>query len=1053
MKQNYTGIAAWFAQNHIASNLLMVFFLVAGFLSVKSMTTEVFPTIDPKIITVSVAYQGASASDVEEAITQRVEEAVIGIDGIKRVSSTALEGLGTVTVELTEKANGVDVYNDIRNEIDRLQNFPPQNAERPIIVRIKPRGLVMKLAIYGDVPLERLRAYTEKIEQDLLQLPNINNVAIQGGASREISVFISHDTLQKYNLSHTDVANIIKQNAINLPGGRIETTSGDILLRVEGRRYYAQEYADIVLKSLPNGAVLKLGDIADLRDGFSDQRIISRYNDKPALFIAISRTQTQDILTMEKTINQYLETLVVPSDISIKVQLNNTDSFKDRSNIMISNVIVGFILLFIALLLFLDLKLAFWISMGIPIAFAGGLLIASIVGVTLNMISLFALIIVSGVVVDDAIVIGESIFYEQENHPERTHLENVINGVQSVFAPAMVGVSTTMIAFVPLMLTEGTFGQILGVIPVIVICILLVSLCEVYFILPSHLINPKRSSIGITKKIQTTMDTLLHRFVDNHLVPFVAVCMRFRYVVVTAVVGIIFLAISAVVKGIVPTVFFPNIDGSEVKASLEMPIDTSFQKTTDTAEMIYEVAKKTISQFEKKQTDNTPIYEGITISVGQNVTEDSPGKGGSSNTGHTIASITVKLVDAEDRNFSALEFKKAWRNNVGTIAGIKTLSYSSNVIRSGNELQIEVSHKDSKILQSITDEMVEKIKPIEGIFAIKSSFEVGKKEYQFTLKPAAYAVGLTPQLLGNAVRSSFNGQEALRIRRGREEIRIMVRLTDTERQNVTILDDLLITLPNGKKAPLKEMAYITFTRGDSVINRVNGRRIIAVIGDIDETVSTSDEVIKIIESDIMPKIKQKYPDMNYSYEGAVRDRQNDTASLKKNTILAIFVIFSLLMIQLRGYSMPLVIIANIPLGVAGAIYFHWIRGDSISFMSFFGIIALTGIVVNDSVVLVDYYNQMRTEGLSSFDAMLQAVRRRFRAVMLTTVTNAVSSFPMLLETSTQAQFLIPMITSLCGGLIFASSFLFFFTPALMLIFDDCYKILQKITLQISRVFD
>lgn len=1039
MIQKHTGIAAWFAQNHIAANLLMLFFLIAGYLSIKSMTKEVFPSVDPKIITVSFAYQGASAADVEEAITQRVEEAIIGIDGIKRVSSTALEGIGSVTVELTEKADGVDVYNDIRNEIDRLQNFPPQNAERPVIVRLKPRGVVMKLAVYGDVSLERLRTYTEKIEQDLLQLPNINNVAIQGGASREISIFISNQKLQKYNLSHQEIADTIRQSAINLPGGRIETPAGDILLRVEGRRYYAKEYADIVIKSLPNGAVLKLGDIAELRDGFSDERIISRYNDKPALFITINRTGTQDILKMEETLNTYLETLIVPSDMIVKVQLNNTDSFKDRSNIMINNVIVGFILLFIALLLFLDLKLAFWISMGIPIAFAGGLLLASLLGVTINMISLFALIIVSGVVVDDAIVIGESIFYEQENHPERTHLENVINGVQSVIAPAMVGVATTMIAFVPLMLTEGTFGQILGVIPVIVICILAVSLCEVYFILPSHLINPQRSSIGITRKIQTKMDNLLQDFVNHYLVPFVAVCMRFRYAVVTVVFSLIFLAISAVIKGVIPTVFFPVIEGSQVKVGLEMPIDTSVLETSDKAEIIYQAAEKTIHHFEEKRKDKKPIYEGITISVGQNVTEDGPGGGGGSEAGQNIASIEVKLVEAEDRAFSALDFEKAWRKNVGILTGVKNLTYSSNLIRSGNDLQIEVSHKDSKVLQAITDDMTKKIKPIEGIVSLKSSFEIGKKEYQFTLKPAAYAVGLTPQLLGSAVRSSFNGQEALRIRRGREEIKVMVRLTDMERQNLAILDNLLITLPNGQKAALKEMASISFTRGDSVINRVNGRRIISVIGDVDETVRTTDEVMAVIEADIMPKIKQKYPDMNYSYEGASRDRKDDTASLKKNTILAIFVIFALLMVQLRGYSMPLVIIANIPLGIAGAVYFHWILGNSISFMSFFGIIALTGIVVNDSVVLVDYYNQMRDEGLSSFDSMLQAVRRRFRAVMLTTVTNVVSSLPMLLETSTQAQFLIPMIISLCGGLMFASSFLFFFTPALMLIFDDCYK--------------
>ena len=1043
MKHYKAGIASWFAQNQIAPNLLMMFFLIAGILTIKNMTKEVFPTIDPKIITISVAYPGASASDVEEAITQRAEEAVIGIDGIKRVSSTASEGIGTVKVELTEQADGIEVYNDIKNEIDRLQNFPPQDAERPIIVRAKPRNLVMKLVVYGDASQNRIRSYAEKIEHDLLQLSGVNNVIIQGGASREISIFIEQNTLKKYNLSHQEVAQKISQAAINLPGGRIETQAGDILLRVQGKRYYADKYADIVIKSLPNGAVLTLGDIAELRDGFTDERIITKFNDKSALFITINRTGTQDVLTIEKTIHDYLKKLVLPSDVNLKIYFNNTDSFKDRSNLMMGNVIVGFILLFIALLLFLDLKLAFWISMGIPVAFGGGLLVASMLGVTLNMISLFALIIVSGVVVDDAIVIGESIFYEQETYPNRSPLENVMNGLGNVIAPAMVGVSTTMIAFIPLLLTEGTFGQILSVIPVIVICILFISLLEVYLILPSHLLNPKRSSIGITKSIQNKMDNLLYGFVDNYLLPLVGLCMRYRYVAVTAVFGIIFMSFVALINGNISTVFFPQIESSQVKSVLEMPVDTSFSETYQKSEVIYQAAEKTVKQFEKKYPQQK-IYEGITISVGQNVAEEGPGGAGETQSSQNVASIEVKLVEPEEREFTGLEFEKAWRKNVGIISGARNLTFTSNAIRSGNDLEIEVSHRDSKSLQKITKTMVEKIGMIEGVVSIKDSFEIGKKEYQFTLTPAGYAAGLTPQSLGIAIRSAFNGQEALRVRRGREEIKVMVRLSAFERHTLSSLDDYIISLPNGQKAPLKEMASIKFTRGESVINRVNSRRIISVIGDVDETIRTTDEVTAVIENDIIPKLKEKYPEFEYSYEGASRERQDDTASLKTNTLLAVFVIFALLMIQLRGYSMPLVIIANIPLGIAGAIYFHAIMGASVSFMSFFGIVALMGIVVNDSVVLFDYYNQMRENGLNPYEAMVESVRRRFRAIMLTTVTNVVSTLPMLLETSTQAQFLIPVTMSLSGGLMFSTVLLFFFSPPFMLILEDIYKLIDRV---------
>lgn len=1045
MKDYKSGLGSWFAQNHVAATLLMLFFLVGGFLSIKNMTKEVFPTIDPKIISVSVVYRGASAADVEEAITQRVEEAVIGIEGIKRVASSASEGVGKITMELTEAADGIDVYNDVRNEVDRLQNFPPQDAERPVIVRAKPKSLVMKLVISGDVSLNRLRDYAESMEQELLQLPYINTVSINGGPMRQIDIAISNDNLEKYNVSHAQIAQIIANSAINLPGGRIETEAGDILLRVEGQRYYAQEYADIVVKTLPNGTPLYLKDIAELNDGFTDDRIISSYNNNPALFISVSKTESQDVLKIEETLRNYLESMTVPADLRVNMLYNRTDGLKDRANLMIKNALIGFILLFIALILFLDLKLALWISMGVPISFGGGLLMASLFGISMNMITLFALIVVIGIVVDDAIVVGESIFHEQETHPERSHLENAMNGVRNVIIPATVGVSTTMIAFVPLMLTEGVFGQILSVIPVIVICILFISLVEAYLILPSHLLNPKRYSMGPTKKLQIMMDNFLNNLVEKRILPFVSMCIRYRYATLTAILGIIFLAISALSQGVIKTVFFPPIEGSQVTAVLEMPIDSSLAQTQAKADKIYNAAEETVKEFQERyELSAAETYEGIIITVGESVTEAGPGGNGGTVSGQNVANVEVKLVEADGREFSATEFEKVWRQNVGQIIGAKNLTFTSSLIRSGNDLQLEVTHKDSKKLQEITQKMVSEISKIEGIVSIKDTFEVGKKEYRFSPTPAGYAAGLTPRSLGVAIQSAFNGFEALRVRRGREEIRVIVRLPKHERTTLNILENHLITLPNGQKAPLREMANISFTRGDSVINRVNGRRVISVIGDIDETIRTTDEVTAVIEQDIMPKIQQKYPTMTYSYEGAARERQDDTASLKTNTLLAIFVIFALLAVQLRGYSMPFVIIANIPLGVAGAFYAHWILGESVSFMSFFGIVALSGIVINDTVVLLDYYNQMRDRGMTAYDAMLAAVQRRFRAIMLTTLTNAVSTLPILLETSTQAQFLIPMAISLSGGLVFATILIFAFSPALMLIFDDCFVLCKKL---------
>ena len=1029
------GFLTRFAFNHVGANLLMFFIILIGVFSIYGTPREIFPVIDPKIINIDVSYPGGAPEDVEEGVTRRAEEAVIGLEGVKRVTSKAMESHGQVSVELEDFADATSVYNDVRNEIDRLQNFPPGDAEKAVVSQIRPKEAVMSLAVYGKLEETRLRDWAERIEQDLLALDQISDVSLRGGAPREVTIEIPLANLEKYNLTIEDIARAAEAASLNLPAGKIESATGDILLRVREKRYFAPEFADITVISRADGTNVKIGDIARLRDGFTDKRIKNEYNGKPALFISITRNPSQDVIGLEKEVNAYLETLSLPDGVTVDIKNNRTDTLKDRINLMMKNAVGGFILLFICLLLFLDLKLAFWISAGVPIAFAGGLAISSFFGVTINMIALFALIVVLGVVVDDAIVIGESIFYEQEQTPDDPY-GAVSRGIKAVVAPATVGVLTTVAAFTPLLFTTGTFGQILVAIPVVVIAILAVSLLEVYFVLPAHLSKPTRASRGVLLDIQNGVTRGTEKFVRNYLAPFTGLCIRYRYATWVFTFCFIFSAFAALSTGVIRTVFFPPVEGNQVSVSLEMPIETPFAETEKRAEAIYRAAKETLDGWAREDTHGEKVYQNISLSVGEDVTEAGPGGGAAQASGGHLAKISVELVEADFRDFTSLDFERAWRDRVGSVPGARNLSFKSGLINDGADINVELAHKQSPILEKAAPELTAAIRKIEGVTNATDAFEPGKIEFRFKLTRAGLAAGLRPADLGRQIRNAFNGREVTRVQRGREEARIMVRLLESERMTAETLERLKIKLPSGKIAPLKEMAVIETGRGYSVIDRTDGRRVIAVTADVDEEIRTSDEVTAVVTNEILPKLQRKYPGLNYSFEGATRERAEDMANLKRDMLLSIVIIFAMLAAQLRDYMKPLLIVLNIPVAVAGAIWAHAVLGYEVSFMSMFGIVALCGVAVNDSVVLIDCYNRMRDEGYEMYEALTETVRRRFRAVTLTTLTNSLGTLPILLETSVQAQFLIPMALSLSCGILFSTFFLFIFTPSGIAIVED-----------------
>jgi len=1036
------GLIAWFANNHVAANILMIFLVIAGLATLTSMRKETFPLVDPKMITISVAYPGATPQDVEDGITRRAEEAVIGIQGIKRVQSQAMEGYGLVTAELEDFVDGGEVLNDVETAINSLNNFPPENAEEVNIVRSKLTAAVLTLVVHGELPESSLRDWAERVEDEILQLPSVALVDISGSRNREITIEVSEDNLRKYQLTINDIASAIREFSVDLPAGTLKTKNSEILVRVQERKYYGKDFANIVIKSKSDGSILRLSQIAKISDGFDDGEIVNLYNGKPAIFVNVKRSETQDSLKIEQEVHDYLQNLALPEAVNVSIWRNETDILRDRMNLLTRNAIMGFTLVFLALLLFLDLKLAFWTSLGIPISFLGGIFVASMLGVTLNMVTLFGLIVVLGIVVDDAIVAGESIFSEQEKG--KKNLNATLDGVFKIRAPVTIGVLTTVAAFAPLLFSTGTLGQILRPIPIIVITILLISLFEAFFILPTHLATSKRWSIGLLADIRHSVTAKLERFINKRVLPSVKFSIRHRYLTMLACFAIVLCAVFMLKTGMVRFVFFPSIESDQVQATLEMNTGTPFETTAKYTENIIAAAEKLRKEYDEDMPEGTSIFKNISVTIGS-MEQDGRGPGvtsRSSNSGN-LAQIQIELVPSNDRNVRASEIERKWQEYSGDIPGVKKLAFESSLIRGGEDINIELVHRNDATLKKAAADLKKEMKNIEGVSEVTDSAEYGKREFVYEVTNTGLAAGISAFDIGRQLRDYLYGREVDRIQRGRNEVKVMVRYPKQTRETLATMNDIRIQLPNGKSADLNSVAKMEERRSLSTIKRVDGRRVVSVTGDADEKIITPNEANDMITQEIIPELQKKYPGLNYSLEGKSRDQQDDMKALGRNMLIALMLIFVMLAGQLKSYAKPFIIILTIPIGITGAIFGHFLLGFDLSFISTFGIVALMGVVINDSVVLVDYFNSVVEQGEKFENAALQAVERRFRPILLTTLTTALGLLPILMETSLQAQFLIPMAVSLACGIVFASSILIFMIPSLLVILEDFHRLTMR----------
>ncbi len=1021
----------WFASNHVSANIMLLFFVAGGIIALFAMRTATFPSVDPRLITVTVPYPGATTFEVEDAITSRIEEAVTGLEGIKKITSVAAENVGSVTIELEEFVDANETLNDVENEVSQLVDFPPDAAEQPRIVRVKPQPQVMTLVLHGDASPLLLKRWAERIEEDLLQLEHVGLVEQLGSRDYEISIEIDETTLRRYGLTLADVGRRIRAFSRNLPAGTIESDSGDILLRIQEKGEHGASFEDIVIESLPDGSLLRLSDIATIRDGLADTNLVSRYQGENAVLLRISRSESQDTLSISTAVRDYLHQLQLPEGLTIEVMDSQTDILRDRMSLLGRNAVLGYALVFFILLLFLDLKLAFWTSLGIPVSFLGGILLVYMGGFSINMITLFAFIVVLGIVVDDAIVTGESIFTEQERG--KKGVASAVSGVRAIIAPVTIGVLTTMTAFAPLAFSTGTLGQILRDIPVVVISVLAVSLFEAFLILPAHLSSAKRWSIGPVASARRQVDRFLGRFTETWLLPAVRFVLGWRYVSLTVFIAILWIAVSLFRGDLMRFVFFPVIEGDEVNISLVMPVGTPFETVQAHVDDIQRAIEGVESKIESE--NESELIEGVLVMIGATLGEMDPTESGGTKLASNKADLRILLSDADKRTFPAGKISRLVQEAVGEIPGAEELTFESSLVQGGKDVSIRVSHPDEDELDVISETLKREMRRMDGVTEVTDSLKVGKNEYVFELTAAGLAAGLSPASLGAQLRHAVYGFEVQRIQRDRAELKVMVRYPERLRDSLAGLRAMRIRLPGGEEAPLETVATIEEQRSFATIQRIDGIRSATVGADVLASITTPNEVIGVISSDVMPPLEARYPELDWGVEGESKDRRDDLRELARNLGIALLVILVLLGTLLRSYLQPFIILAAIPFAFIGALLGHLLMGFNLSFVSIFGLVALSGVVINDSVVLIDYFNDQR-ENQPTPKALERAIERRFRPVLLTTMTTSFGLLPMLLETNLQAQFLIPMAISLAFGLLFGTLVIVFLVPTLVMVGHD-----------------
>lgn len=1081
-----SGPFEWMAQNSVAANVLMLALIVGGLLMIPRVKQEVFPEFELDLVLINVPYPGASPEEVEQGVILPIEEAVRAVDGIKEVRSTAQESTGVVTLELLLGANADRVLADVKSAVDRITSFPSE-VERPVVARPAIRGEVISLIVHGQAGETQLRSIAERVREDLLAQPGITTIELSGVRPLEISVEVSQESLRRHGLTHEQIANAIRQASIDVPAGTVRTSAGEVLLRTTERRDGGEEFADVVVLSRPDGARVTVRDLGTVVDGYREVDSAASYDGERAVMVKVFRVGDQTPLDIAASVHRYIEEneAALPPGVHFSTWNDRSELYRDRIDLLMRNAYMGLILVLICLGLFLEIRLAFWVTLGIPISFIGSMLFLSPGNVSINMISLFAFILTLGMVVDDAIVVGEAVYFHRTQG--KGPLEAAIAGVREVAGPVIFAIITTCIAFAPLLFVPGTFGKFFIQIPIVVIIVLVLSLIESLLILPAHLAHIEKSHlwlwgvlvlsglgipiafhmtgevplpllfvVGVSAALlaalhvkavvraQQRFSRVVEWLIEKTYAPVLQVATHHRWTTLAVAFAILASTVGLVAGGRVETTFFPRIDSDVVTVQIRMPVGTPAAQTEAVQRRILELSREVVAQLAPEQGES--VVRGRFSLIGSfGAVGGGPGGALAADSGSHLAEVALFVVPSDQRPFSARQLTEAWQARVGPVPGVESLQFNYSTGGPANApIDFQLTHRDLSTLERAATRLADELSSYAGVTQIDSGFSEGKQQLDFTLRPEARARGITEAMLARQLRDAFFGAEAVRQQRGRDELRVYVRRPRDERESLADIERLLIRTPDGGELPLTEAAEIRRGRSYTTIRRVDGQRRVNVTADV-RAGTNANRVVGQANRDLVPRIQRELPGLRIAPGGDQKRQAETMGALGSGFLMALLAMGALLAVAFKSYVQPLIIGAAIPFGLVGAILGHMALGYDLSLMSMMGLVALAGVAVNDSLVLISAVNDFRRdEGMSPLEAVTAAGVRRFRPILLTSLTTFLGLTPMILETSVGARFLIPMAISLGFGVLFATFITLLVVPALYLILEDVKDLVLRL---------
>ncbi|WP_419238542.1 efflux RND transporter permease subunit [Photobacterium leiognathi subsp. mandapamensis] len=1028
MKQK--GLIAWFAYNHVAANLLMLVVMLGGLFSISLINKEIFPAFALNRIMISASYPGASPEDIEQSINVKIEQSLDNVKNIKRIQSVASQGSASLTLELESEADLEQVLDDVKQQIEAISTFPV-NMETPLVKRAEFTSNVVFISLYGNLNERQLKEYAKQVRDDILQQTDASDVVVSGVKDYEIAIDVSENALRKYGLTFEQVSQVVQQRSIDLPGGMIKAKDGDLLVRTNGQLYNGDGFSSIVLQTRPDGSRLYLSDVATISDGFIEDRILNRFNRERAAVIQVRNLTDEDATKIAEQVAKYVEKAQtkLPTGVYLDSWGDMSHYLEGRLNMMLSNMFYGGILVFIILALFLDIRVAFWVILGIPFCFLGTLLFmpTSLVAVSINLISLFGFILVLGIVVDDAIVVGESVYSEVEDKGQS--IDNVIAGAKKVAIPATFGVLTTMAAFIPMLISDAPRTEFFKAIAWVVLLCLTFSLIESKLILPAHLARARlaqgKSRTNALSRLKQRFNLAVDRFINQGYRRFISVCIVHRYSVLATFGGILMLAIALVISGQLRWVFFPNLPSDYIQVNVDMNISSSDENNAKVAAQIEEALYQTDAEIFQELGVHVVKHTFINMENRQDLF------------------VLAELHKTETLPITSFEILKQWQAQLPPLVGVKNITFEASIGRKQSDVQFSLKGDDLAQLAQASKAMQQLLYQYDGTLNIKDDLSSPTPEVKLQLTKAGEALGLSLASLASQVRHAFYGYEVQRVLRNNEEVKVMVRYPQQERSTIGYLENMKVILPNGRFVPFTEVAKANIESSYTSINRVDRKRSVIVSANVDKSQTSPSEIYNDILENKLDQLRQAFPNVKFALDGRAKDEKNTKGSLIRDSILALITIFALMAIPLRSYSQPLIIMSVIPFGIIGAIAGHYLAGLTLNLLSVFGILALAGVVVNDSLVLVSFINRALKQGIPLEQAVVNAGCSRFRAIVLISLTTFFGLAPILLEDSLQAQIVIPMATSLAFGILFATVVTLLLVPSLYLILADIKRGMKR----------